>query len=225
MSETDTDLIQSPSVDLLEYEIKASLVGLMDLFIRPIEQQPRKTGYTTVANYHTGAPEKGWSFYRRRSDGTWESHDRFDCPFGMEGTVLWGKEPYWYCCEGCKIAKYKADGVSLGPKESYVGGVKVVHVNNDWLDSATMPRWASRIIMKVARIEAKQFSSIDHDDVYDSGWHPSFPVNKQEWDALLDMKHFRIDWDEIYKERGLGVSFDPWCWIVHLQSVKVLKKG
>ena len=73
--------------------VQAILQGRKTQTRRVVKPQPHETrakgkDVIEVSNYFTGDPEKGKAYYWKEN-GVWNSSERFKCPYGQVGDVLW----------------------------------------------------------------------------------------------------------------------------------------
>jgi hypothetical protein len=69
-----------------------------------------------------------------------------------------------------------------------------------WRPSIHMPRWASRIDLRVSSVELRRLQSSTKADAHLEGF-----------DTLAD---FRDTWDKIYERQGCGWSANPLVWCI-----------
>ncbi len=150
------------------------------------------------------------------------------CPYGKPGDLLWVREtwadfcPMWngaWCGHGTQegIIKehrpvYRADG-----KEGWPNGEP-----GRWTPSIHMPRWASRLTLRIKSVRAEQLQDIAEEDIIAEGvtvdrvavwinkpWH-EMPTLHSAWYAF---------WDHINGARGYLASSNPWCWCIEFEVV------
>lgn len=169
-------------------------------------------------------------------------------PYGRVGDHLWVKEtwrPADFLVDGYErdspyYVQYRSDG--------WVGMVTAlegVRIDSEWSTrwstapkfgkwkpSIYMPRWASRILLKITEIRVERVQDIAKDenvnDIFEEGL---LQYHYAEYDADgeftdLDTEEALDDfialWDSINKPRGLGWEFNPWVWVT---TFEVVSKG
>ncbi len=109
--------------------------------------------------------------------------DEFEwiCPYGKPGDLLWVKETFSYIFIGSAITNrilYKADGTFIGK----------------WRPSIFMPRWASRITLKITNVRVERLQEIGEDDAYDEGYPK---IRQNQWKIKFPRPWFIEKWDSI----------------------------
>lgn len=128
------------------------------------------------------------------------------CPYGQPGDLLYvketvgkfdGREPDAY--EG----RYAADG-----EEAFDGW----YWKRPLLPSIHMPRWASRLTLRITDVRVERLQDISEDDAYAEG------VTHAEWGGMNAREGFRRLWESIY---GTG-SWDanPWVWVISFDVIQ-----
>lgn len=143
------------------------------------------------------------------------------CPYGVVGDHLWVREtcyPYVqkiYSHAGYSESNqcvYKADGGYL------INGAK-------WKPSIFMPRWASRITLRITDIGVERLQDITEDDAIAEGAKPwKFGVEQTltsgERGCLSPYRSgFACLWDEINANRATWYS-NSWVWRVQFERIK-----
>jgi hypothetical protein len=83
-----------------------------------------------------------------------------------------------------------------------------------WRPSIFMPRWASRITLRVTGVRAEQLQDITPDDCIREGvnWVEAGPY-------FADITgSFRLLWDGINAKRGYGWDANPYVWVVSFEK-------
>lgn len=128
------------------------------------------------------------------------------CPYGVAGGELWVRETHYVWVAGM------LDGSGMH--------IDYRATNPDapcsWTPSIHMPRWASRISLKITGVRVEQLHDISADDAAAEGWPgpdetgtilSSYPIG---WYAHL--------WDKINARRAPWSS-NPWVWVIGFQVV------
>ena len=141
------------------------------------------------------------------------------CPYGQPGDLLWVKETWqawrycsmeydeWCLCDcppseilerfGTPKLEYAATTESFGP----------------WRPSIHMPRWASRITLKIVSVRIERLLNISNEDCWDEGMcdatNPEVKANRKWFSEL---------WESI---NGPGSwNANPWVWVIQFKKVK-----
>ena len=139
------------------------------------------------------------------------------CPYGIPGDFLWVKESFRVVNEygGDEWSTYSypiyKDG-QLGPiaalEEDYF------YKKSKWQSPIFMPRWASRISLKIAGVRVEQLQGISYDDIKMEG------IQKRLNGVSLDMKvDFYNLWDSINARKGYGWQENPWVWVIGFERI------
>ena len=132
------------------------------------------------------------------------------CPYGQPGDALWVRET-WAClgAEHVKPSKiapgytvhYKADGVE-----------KTWNVEQ-WRASIHMPRWASRISLRVTGVQVERVQDISGADAVAEG--------VEQIDSLTSARYRFVQlWNSINAKRGHSWDSNPWVWVVEFEVIK-----
>lgn len=123
------------------------------------------------------------------------------------GDLLWVRETWIPTTKGDRVADYRA--TSEG--REYAA---------PWKPSIHMPRWASRITLRVTDVRVERVQEISKDDAKAEGIYanaagylnaaPPF-VGNLKYDYVTA---FRTLWDSINAARGHGWESNPWVWVV-----------
>lgn len=137
------------------------------------------------------------------------------CPYGQPGDLLWVRETWRLMCGdvrqpafghrcGRPCVEYRAacgTGM-LGDMEK---------AGRRWKPSIFMPRWASRLTLRVTGVRVEKLQAISQADAVEEG------VGGSSDEALYE---YRRLWDEINGKRpGCAWADNPWVWVVSFERV------
>lgn len=146
----------------------------------------------------------------------------FRCKYGEVGDRLWVRETMRgeysparnrYCVAyqaGGQTAWGNADAEWCGAQDWYtIAGTSQQATR--WKPSIHMPRWASRLMLKITDVQVQRVQDISRLDADAEGFEPtpSLPIDPRDW--------FRSRWDEINAKRGFGWNANPWVWAITFQ--------
>ena len=163
------------------------------------------------------------------------------CPYGQPGDLLWVRETF--CLEheaegnqpphrDGRPIKHNSDpfdGQSVwvqphyratdpAPELVYEFGTcprcEDGEPHAHWKPSIHMPRWASRITLRITDVRVERLTNITAADALAEG--VQIPVNA-DWRASWPRAHFASLWDGINAKRGHGWSANPWVWVVEFE--------
>ena len=130
------------------------------------------------------------------------------CPYGVPGDMLWVRETWQQVFPECDgPVEYRAD-YGAG---SYISG--------GWRPSIFMPRWASRLTLRITSIRVERVQDITEEDaraegapISHQGDRPHFSRHPVPNDThRLGFVHI---WDSINAGRGFGWDANPWVWVI-----------
>jgi hypothetical protein len=149
--------------------------------------------------------------YSRTSAAVFGSIDGIctHCPYGAPGDTLWVRETW----RGDPV-EYRADTHSHGPAD---GSRDAESVN--WRPSIFMPRWASRLTLRITEVRVERLQEISEDDARaeGAGLLPCTYVGRCQSNSCP--RHGRLDryrlayralWDSI---NGKAHPWESNCWV------------
>jgi len=144
------------------------------------------------------------------------------CPYGSAGDLLWVRETFGpglgdNATPTLGYVAYRADG-------EYPARLKDTHV---WRPSIFMPRWASRITLKLIEVRVERLQDISEEDAIAEGITGPHDVGYQAFRIPCDSKPryssaksaFTVLWDSINAKRGYGWDVNPWVFALRFERV------
>lgn len=136
------------------------------------------------------------------------------CPHGVPGDTLWVRETWSSdgCCEG--EAYYRATAIRDGLLADEVADIR-------WRPSIHMPRWASRITLKITDVRVERLQDISETDARAEGAAPC--ANGWWFDrtpalAGSDARGaYYCLWEHIYGPGSWAAN--PWVWALTFERV------
>lgn len=216
--------------------IRAILSGSKTQTRRPVKPQPTPYEPSTCrhAPKHPAAYLDSYCSEQKTTENPrgmsdlwcwWTPDDRqapgeFRCPFGAPGYTLWVRECWgaWHCANiesdewepvrrpllgswddereqnGDPKIEYRATSKSVGP----------------WLPSIHMPRWASRISLRVTSVRVERLRDITEQDAQAEGMPPSPGVGSC-WETFVHA------WP--YDGTDYEWMANPWVWVVEFKRI------
>jgi len=163
----------------------------------------------------------------QRSDLTTAWLEKFGantlCPIGHAGQRLYVRETLR---EGDKMGDwyYAADGTSLANRRC-----KELNATRQSVPAATMPWWASRLTLKILKVELQRLHEITgnpSDAAAEMGWEEMTPGTVDFWRDPSDQswcrhpdEEFPAWWDAVYGKKTPWAS-DPWIWAITFERIK-----
>ncbi len=158
------------------------------------------------------------------------------CPYGQPGDLLWVREPF---CAHWGAPPYDAPqsyrivtGDELPPIEQENGdfyqpvpsdimtiwyeaeGNKPFHM--EWKLPDEMPRWASRITLRITDVRVERLQDISEDDARAEGW-PG-PITETGFPIASPLAWFANVWTSINSAGTWDAN--PWVWALTFERVK-----
>ena len=95
-------------------------------------------------------------------------------------------------------------------------------LDNKWRSPVLMPRWASRITLKVNRVRVERVQDISYGDIKAEGLDvpnalENDPQCLVERIGEMATEDFEKLWDSINAKRGYGWDSNPWVWVVDFE--------
>jgi len=202
--------------------IQALLDGRKTQTRRVIKPQPNETSaqgkrILEVVDYFTGVPSLGKAYYWKEC-GCWNSSEAFQCPYGKVGDLLWVKEPYGFH-QACPYEEpkdtdivYKADG--FPSKLQY---------EQEWKPSIFMPKWASRLTLKITDIRAERVQDISEKDSRKEGVETFMQYGSSAFKDYSGNHHAFFSAKESFETlwQSINGNWDdnPWVWKVEFEVI------
>lgn len=130
-------------------------------------------------------------------------------PYGVPGDLLWVRETWGFSAQLPLSAHNEASWLAYPDLRGYKADTP--DGNWCWRSSLFMPRWASRLTLRVTSVRCERLQEINEWDVLEKGI-----------DVPADGKHSnRVDfaqfWDTINARRGYSWESNPFVWVVSFE--------
>ena len=143
--------------------------------------------------------------------------NRWKCPYGQRGDMLWVREIWKPTCSGLTVDTYVRYCADDSRREIVHNLECRGHDTERWRPSIHMPRWASRLTLEVTGVRVERVQDITPDDALAEG----------VWEHPPDAHGFRSElrpafhelWDSINAKRGYPWESNPWVWVVEFAMV------
>jgi hypothetical protein len=207
--------------------VRAILDGRKTQTRRVMKVQPWPDATVEVGPYHphwidrNGESQPGPSTF----GAVWDHQDIVNggdaglrCPYGAPGDTLWVREAWASPCSTRELR----DGVTAcgityrtGHEEAPGAGPRV---DVKWRPSIHMPRWASRITLRITDIRVERLQDISEDDAKAEGVKPLDYAAHHVAAGCGARIAFEQIWTTI---NGSGAwEANPWVWVVSFERVK-----
>ena len=142
------------------------------------------------------------------------------CPYGQPSDHLWVREAHAIV----PATAYRAsEGVvqTVNPHDTYYAAIYRQGFDRangcfGWRPSIHMPRWASRISLRVVEVRVQRLQEISEEDALAEGL-PEAPANLDPLQGipwLSARERFQGLWDDINAKPDRTWEDNPWVWIV-----------
>lgn len=144
------------------------------------------------------------------------------CPYGHLGDELYVREA-WGLRAYCDTGDWNRDSIK-GLSQDDVTEQWLVDYRAEWGSNQEvcfwrpgihMPRWASRIRLRVTDVRIQKLDHISEDDAKAEGCSPSLNEHGASY-----VSGFRVLWDRINAARGFGWDENPWVWAISFDHVR-----
>lgn len=156
------------------------------------------------------------------------------CPYGQPGDLLWVREAFairyqsWHYTDGHRYRiDYKAGGPApIHPYKAPRAYPRHSHTTDGelaWAPSIHMPRWASRITLRITDVRVQRVQDISNDDITHEGmkeWPPDEPGTLTELGEQAIRGSFHVLWDCINASRGHLWESNPWVWALTFEVIQ-----
>ncbi len=198
--------------------VRAILSGAKTQTRRPVKSARAGDAFCAhgIEGRHVFASSEAWAMKYASDPSNGEL-----CPFGAPGDLLWVRECFGIFDrtgfggrEGYAVA-YRADeldGVDRGVQ--WIDGPEDWteerwKADSKWRPSIHMPRWASRLVLRVTDVRVERVKDItNRDATADLG---ASPITRD-----CKVPKFARIWDEVY---GTWAA-NPWVWVVGFEVVR-----
>jgi hypothetical protein len=137
------------------------------------------------------------------------------CPYGQPGDLLWVRETWgaWPSRMGgvqVDSLRFRADGEYQNEHNAW-----------RWRPSIHMPRWASRLTLRITDVRVQRVQDITYNECIYEGL-TELLTDEQQTDAehrAFGKKCFARLWDSINAKRGYSWESNPWVWAISFERV------
>ena len=152
----------------------------------------------------------------------WQSDECGDwyempCPFGKPGDLLWVRETWqmFRVYEDTWNGGYEADLWDGPIPRERPNHAWVTYAADDpggrpWRPSIHMPRWASRITLRITNIRIERLCDISVDGAFAEGVEAAIDHDG----PMCYLAEFQRLWDAMHSKRGLRWNANPWVWVM-----------
>ena len=192
---------------------------------RVMKVQPWPDALVTVEHYHEtvidrhGDMQPGKEIFGAHWD---DGEYGLRCPYGAPGDLLWVREAWraW-----SQYDDWPPSRLPPGVDVQYIADASAPWASR-YRHTRFMPRWASRITLRITDIRVERLQDISEDDARAEGamWHDGGTIGHSGWrhdfsDVHADARSsFARLWNKI---NGPGAwDANPWVWAISFERIK-----
>ena len=158
-------------------------------------------------------------------------------PYGKRDDYLWVRENWRPEQDktGCACINYQADNYWQPIKNTRKDSDQWIMLRRPheqwpglkpatWRPSIHMPRWTSRLTLKITNVRVERLQDISEDDAQAEGIPPAeigkcryVPTSGERTRAAV---RFHDLWDSINASRGHGWDKNPWVWVICFEVIR-----
>lgn len=162
-------------------------------------------------------------------DGTMDAVSQWRCPYGKVGDRLWVRETFAdvtrafqsYDCEDMQNIAFRADNSVYIAGGAYLEqlGDSGIFVDK-WKPSIFMPRYASRLTLKITDVRVERLQSISDSDCEAEGVRPSVDGDARDWlpNETGWQRTYRQLWGKINGKQSWNDN--PFVWVVKFMRLE-----
>ena len=205
--------------------VRAILAGRKTQTRRVMKVQPYPDSIVTVEHYHQTVIDRHGDmqpgpevFGAHWDDGEYGAR----CPYGAPGDLLWVRET-WRVHKSYDVLNAARVYGAMGGDVAYCVDYLATPRNEDFWGrgrpSIHMPRWASRITLRITDVRVERLQAISEDDARAEGcpYPPEWAGRFMDRDETAKT-WFKSIWNTI---NGPGAwDANPWVWAISFERVK-----
>ena len=135
--------------------------------------------------------------------------------FAQPGDLLWVRET-WREAGSIQREDGKIPSIGTPDQVYYYADDKAAFCDGPWRSPIHMPRWASRILLRVTEVRVQRVQEISEEDARAEG------VEKLTMDDLggtwrTYRRGFHAAWDSLNAKRGYGWETKCWVWAISFE--------
>lgn len=223
-------------VIMYPHEVRAVLEGRQSQFRRPISPEPNHLMTVPAGHVLSYNPDRKWAGVSASQDEpTYTSRYVGPCPYGQPGDELYVRETWGTGTRPCPRRGWR-DGIEYRADEAederdllplyeveVPEGIDLDSYAAGWHSPITMPRFASRILLRITDIRVERVQEISEADARAEGiparrWGRNYAAGSVAPDNDF-VDDFRKLWDSINKRPGCSWVDNPWAWVIDFERV------
>lgn len=211
-------MIKTTSMIFNTEMVRALLAGSKTQTRRPVAdwQLPSKTSDDTAGLEYMSTVVRGrWGFgaFGATAEEAMDNYNgEYNCenPYGRAGSLIYVRETFGFSDPDYYDYETPMDVVYLAALNR-----PVTRMPEKWKPSIHMPRWASRLTLKINSVRVERIQDISEEDAKKEG--ASFLRDVPDCDETLTEKQlFGFLWDSVYPKSW---SKNQWVWVVDFEVI------
>lgn len=199
------------------WEVRAIMDGRKTQTRRMVNYLPRLGKVTCIG----GSETTGYDFCLRDKRDMWNEFREDEllklCPFGQPGDHLFGREKF------CDRAEYGSIATSRQVRIVYAADGTEKREGWKWRPSTQMPRWASRIDLRIKSVRIERLQEISEADAIAEGARP-LPLQSADdpsawWEIDFGQHQCRTPRGVIRSLWQSSWDANPWVWVIEHERV------
>ena len=218
-----------PSWPMLDWEVLSIMDRIKTVSRIPVRPQPELA--QPFDHVESNMATHTWWADPSRTQALCERH----FPYGWRGSLVWVREPY--SIEACEQPPWREpphqDGRPMLSGEDPEGfrwwaqphyrasdlklRGKIGHSpeGGRWSHAASMPRWASRLTLRLYQVTAQRLHDMNESECVAEGVLATPDAVSKSMLGVAGLQQMRQHWDRIHgKTKGMAWNDNPWVWRV-----------
>jgi len=168
-----------------------------------VQPPPECTVATFVAESTDSRTEHTFAWLDRLPCPTRAHHVR--CRYGLPGDLLWVKETWSQIHDGTLVYRADLSDQEASEARAVQRGCRLSD-HERWRSSLLMPRWASRLLLRVDSVRGERLQAISSEDAVEEGF-----------DSRSEFLRY---WDELGRRKPGALARDnPWVFAIRFELV------
>lgn len=234
------------SIRMKDAEVRAVLEGLKTQLRKPMNPQAPDNFYPTIGHYHPLRIDRhGEEYPAKETYGAYDDQDDFPCPLGAPGDHLWVREPWRVVSSGRHYPSQRTtiyvDWKAGRLPGSFAGQTQSAFVCSDsesdaliasaygrgktcgdkirWRSSVHMPRWASRLTLRITRVRLERLQDISEEDAEREGFVAETIGYMQDANEEVPMVASARGQFKTSINNHEWIA-NPWVWVIDFEVVR-----
>lgn len=177
-------------------------------------------------NLDWGSPEQNWGDRKVHGGGMGEAHHSAKLSARQIKSIRASNLPQRALAERFGVSQSQIWCIKNGRTwaEGIVQPGRNTPAFRPWSSSRFMPRWASRLTLRITGVRVERVQEISHDDAVAEGVPAAARCERchgNDWPEVETAQHhFRDLWDSMRAGTPFAWAENPWVWVVEFEVIK-----